>query len=134
METTTGEFCLARGYGLRARGLRPRPGMTASLPLKLRHDLNMRRMAKLIHWRQLGHPIAPVHQDAGVAGEGRRIARHRDDALDLRSGKLARLRFGALARRIEHHGVEALELRGGERAAEQIARLGLDRLEPGRGR
>ena len=36
---------------------------------------------------------------------------------------------GALARRIEHHGVEALELGRHQRAAEQVARLGLDRLE-----
>ena len=60
--------------------------------------------------------VAALHDTATTSGT-------------FEAGKLARLRLGALARRIEHDRVEALQLLRHERAAEQIARLGLDRLE-----
>ncbi len=44
-------------------------------------------------------------------------------------GEFACLRLGALTRRIEHHGVEAFEFASHVRAAEQVARDRLDRLE-----
>ena len=80
-------------------------------PFEARHDLDMGGMAELVDRRDRVEPIAAVDQDAGVAREGRRIARHRDDDGNGALGKLARLRLGALARRIEHHRVEALEFR-----------------------
>ena len=53
----------------------------------------------------------------------------------LLARELAGLRLRALARRIEHDGVEVAQLLRHQRAAEQVADLGLDRLQSGgRGR
>ena len=60
--------------------------------------------------------------------------RHHGPHLGAR--QLPGLLLRARARRIEHHGVEAFELLGRQRHADEIAHLGLDRLEalhaPGR--
>ena len=56
--------------------------------------------------------IAAVGEQARVAGEGRRVAGDRYDALDVRGGKGAALGLGAGAGRVDDHGVEAGELGG----------------------
>ena len=97
-----------------------------------RHQLDMRRVAELIDRRHALEPVAAIDQDPRVARECRGIARHRDHDRHLARRELLRLRLRALPRRIEHHGVEVAQFLRHQRAAEQVARLGLDRLQPGR--
>ena len=70
------------------RGSRASPAPSASrcgataggiehLFLQPRHDLDMRRIEELVDRRDARQPIAAVDKDAGIAREGRGIARHR---------------------------------------------------------
>ena len=90
----------------------------------------MSGMPELIHRRYRFEPIPAIEQQSGVAREGRRIARHRDDSGNGAFRKLARLRLGALTRRIEHQGIDALELLRHQRPAKQVARLASIGLSP----
>ena len=106
-----GELEMARAPAQRAGGVAARLDAGADradliIASSSRHDLDMGGMPELIDRRHRRQPIAAIDQNAGIAREGRRIARHRDDDGNGALGKLARLRLGALARRIEHHGVE----------------------------
>ena len=62
----------------RADVARPLGRIETALLLEPRHDLHMRRIAELVDRRDARQPVAAVDQDAGVAREGRGIARHRD--------------------------------------------------------
>jgi len=94
----------------------------------------VRRIAELVDRRDARQAIAAIDEYSGVADERRRIARDGDHQRDAACGERLRLRLSALARRIEHNAVVASQLTGQERAAEQIAHVRFDRLEPRRDR
>ena len=76
--------------------------------------------------------VTAIDEDAKVARQGSRVARHRHEPLHLRLGQLLSLRGGTRARRIEDHGVVRLELLPAERIAEEVAPVRADRLQLGR--
>ena len=65
-----------------------------------------------------------VDENTRVAGEGRRIARDRDDERQSRGGERARLLERAGARRVDERRVEGREFFGAQWTAEKVARLG----------
>ena len=113
----------------------PRPGheMQVQRPHKdePRHQFYMRGVAELVDRGDAIEGIAACDQDARIAHECRHIARYRNDDGYLAGGQLVRLRLRALPRRIEHHGVIVAQFRRHQRPPEQVARLGLDRLQAG---
>src|SRR5687767_4106462 len=92
----------------------------------------MCRVAELVHRRDLRETIAAVDQDASVAGEGGRIAGHRDHDQHFAGSEFNCLRLRALARWIEYHGLEVGTLLRGKGPAEEIAHLRIDRLQAAR--
>jgi hypothetical protein len=70
----------------------------------------MRGEQELVDRCDLHDAITRRDKNAGIAREGRGIAGYCNDSRRGGSGKLARLRLGALPRRIEHHGIEGFEL------------------------
>ena len=75
--------------------------------------------------------VTAVDQDICIAREGRDIAGHRDHHRNLARRQLLDLRLRALPRRIEHDGIVVAQFLRHQRTPEQIARLGLDRLQSG---
>src|SRR5262249_30845003 len=93
-------------------------------------QFHVRGKQELVDRRDLHDAITRRDKNAGIACEGRGITRYCDDSRRSGSGKLARLRLGALPRRIEYHGIEAFEFTRRQRAAQQVALLRRHRLEP----
>jgi hypothetical protein len=85
-----------------------------------RHQLDMRRVAKLVDRRDALDAIAAIDQEPGVADEGRHVAGHRDHGADLARGELNRLRLRALPRRIEHDRVEVAQFLQGYSTPKQL--------------
>src|ERR1700748_2331744 len=91
----------------------------------------MWRMTKLVDRRDALDAKAAVDQRPRVAREGGGVAGNRDHDSDLARRELLDLRLRALPRWVEHHGVVVAQFLRHQRTAEQIAGLGLDRLQPG---
>src|ERR1700739_3216226 len=92
----------------------------------------MRRMTKLIDGRDALDAKAAVDQCPRVAREGRGVAGYSDHDRDFARRELLDLRLRALPRRVEHDGVVVAQFLRHQRTAEQVAGLGLDRLQAGR--
>ena len=96
---------------------------------ELRHQFHMRRVAELIDWRDAFDLVAAIDQDFGVARECRDVAGNRDHHRNFARRKLRRLRLRALPWRVEDNRIVVAQFLRHQRAAEQVARLGLDRLQ-----
>src|SRR5262245_29898294 len=95
---------------------------------KPRHQLDMRRVTKLIDRGYALEAITAVDENARVAREGRCIAGDGDHVRQLACSELLGLRLRALPRRVEDHDIESAQFLWHQRTTEQIARLGLHRL------
>src|SRR5262245_59174575 len=89
----------------------------------------MRSVTELVDRRDLSDPVAAFDQDLRVAREGCGVAGAADDERNAALRQLLRLRERALAWWVEHDCVELVQFRRQQRAAEQVARLGLERLQ-----
>src|SRR3569833_856128 len=91
------------------------------LPRKDAHQLYMGRPQELVHREHPFQLETGVHESAGVAHEGGRIAGDADLPRHTRAGQLRGLFRGAGARGVEQGDVDLLQLLGQHRAAIEIA-------------